>query len=79
MLDATIRAQLGTYLQQLQRPIEIVAALDDSIAATEMRGLLREIAELSRLITLREDGQAARRPSFSIGVPGETPRVVFFL
>ena len=30
MLDATIKAQLGAYLEKLQRPIEIVASLDGS-------------------------------------------------
>ena len=29
MLDANIAAQLKTYLQNLQRPVEIIASLDD--------------------------------------------------
>ncbi len=40
MLDANIKAQLDAYLEKLQTPIELVASLDDSAAAQEMRGLL---------------------------------------
>ena len=40
MLDANIKAQLKTYLEKLQRPIELVASLDDSAKAEEMHALL---------------------------------------
>ena len=40
MLDANIKAQLKAYLEKLQRPIEIVASLDDSNKAQEMRAML---------------------------------------
>ncbi len=77
MLDANIKAQLKAYLEKLQRPIELVASFDDSLKAQEMRGLLVDIAELSSKISLRENGSATRRPSFAIGLPGETPRIHF--
>ena len=77
MLDTTIKAQLTAYLEKLQRPIELVASLDDSAKGREMRGLLADIAELSAKVSLREDGAAALRPSFAIGLPGETPRIHF--
>ncbi len=77
MLDSTIKPQLKAYLEKLQRPIELVASLDDSAKAQEMRGLLVDIAELSPKVTLREDGSAALRPSFAVGLPGETPRIHF--
>ncbi len=77
MLDANIKSQLKTYLEKLQTPIELVASLDDSAAAQEMRGLLTDIAELSTKVSLREDGDAARRPSFAIGRPGEAARISF--
>ena len=35
MLDATIKAQLTSYLDRLQHPIELVASLDDSAKAQE--------------------------------------------
>jgi len=77
MLDSNIKAQLAAYLEKLQRPIELVASLDDGAKAQEMRGLLTDIAELSPKVSLREDGTAALRPSFAIGLPGETPRITF--
>lgn len=77
MLDANLTAQLRTYLANLRHPIELVATLDDSAKATELRNLLREIAGLSTLIELREDGDGARKPSFSVARPGEAPRIHF--
>jgi alkyl hydroperoxide reductase subunit F len=77
MLDANIKAQLAAYLEKLQRPIEIVATLDDSAKGEEMRMLLTDIAALSDQVGLRTDGQAGRCPSFAIGLPGETPRIHF--
>ena len=77
MLDTTIKAQLKAYLEKLQRPIELVASLDDSAKAQEMRGLLVDIIELSDKVSLRENGSATLRPSFAIGLPGEMPRITF--
>ncbi|MBS1191741.1 MAG: alkyl hydroperoxide reductase subunit [Rhodocyclaceae bacterium] len=77
MLDANIKAQLKAYLEKLQRPIELVASLDDSPKAREMADLLQEIAECSDKIGLRRDGDADRRPSFAIGLPGEAARISF--
>lgn len=77
MLDTNIKAQLKAYLERLQRPIELVASLDDSAKAAEMRALLADIAELSDKVSVREDGNASRRPSFAIGQPGEAPRIHF--
>jgi alkyl hydroperoxide reductase subunit AhpF len=37
MLDVNIKTQLKAYLEKLQRPIELVASLDDSAKAQEMR------------------------------------------
>ena len=77
MLDANIKAQLKAYLEKLQRPIELVASLDDSAKAQELSGLLGDIAELSNQVTLRDDGQHALRPSFGVAEPGQVPRIHF--
>jgi alkyl hydroperoxide reductase subunit F len=77
MLEDNIKEQLRAYLERLQQPIELVASLDDSAAAAEMREFLQDIAPLSDKVTLREDGNNKRRPSFGVGRPGETTRVVF--
>jgi len=77
MLDDTIKAQLSAYLERLQQPIELVASPDASDASRQMSDLLADIAALSPKVSVREDGNDARRPSFSVGLPGETPRIRF--
>ena len=77
MLDTAIRNQLKAYLEKLRQPIELVATLDDSPAAAEMRALLQQIAALSPLVGMRDDGADRRAPSFTVGRPGEAARVRF--
>jgi alkyl hydroperoxide reductase subunit F len=77
MLDANIKTQLQTYLEKLVQPIELVASLDDSPKAAEMRELLAEIASLSDKVTFSENGNAARRPSFGVAKVGEKARIHF--
>ena len=66
MLDDNAKAQLRGYLGRLQHRVELVASLDESDAAGQMRELLDEIAAQSELVTVRHDGRAERRPSFQI-------------
>jgi len=77
MLDATLKAQLKAYLERVKLPFEITASLDESPAAQEMRGLLQDIVELCDKITLRTDGQDARKPSFALHRPGDSERIRF--
>ena len=70
MLDANLKAQLKSYLERVTQPIEIVASLDDGAKSQEMLALLQDVASLSTLITLKSDGDDARKPSFSINRPG---------
>ncbi|ODV07613.1 MAG: alkyl hydroperoxide reductase subunit F [Rubrivivax sp. SCN 70-15] len=70
MLDAALKAQLGTYLERITEPVELVASLDERTASREMRELLEEIAALSPKIAVRFDGDDAPRPSFSISRAG---------
>ena len=74
MLDAAIKQQLKAYLERLQRPIELVAALDDSEKGAEMRALLNDILDCSDKVSLREDHTVQLVPSFAIGIPGAPPR-----
>jgi NADH-dependent peroxiredoxin subunit F len=64
-LEANIKTQLQAYLEMLREPIELVASLDDSAAAQEMRELLEEITSMSDKITLT-NGDDARKPSFAV-------------
>jgi len=66
MLDDSLKTQLAAYLTRITQPVELIASLDDSPAADEMRELLREIGELSPSVTVRLDGRDARRPSFQV-------------
>ncbi len=79
MLDTNMKQQLQVYLQKLQQPIEILAALDDSAASQQLWSLLQDIAALSDKVSLRDDAFAdARRPSFAIQPKGaDKARVAF--
>jgi alkyl hydroperoxide reductase subunit F len=79
MLDANLKQQLQAYLGRMTQPIEIVATLDASAAAGEMRELLEEIATLSSLITLtsREVDGSVRAPSFSVSRVGSEMGIRF--
>ena len=59
MLDATLKAQLKTYLERITLPVELVASLDDSAAASQMRALLEDIAALQPLVSARFGGDDA--------------------
>ena len=77
MLDTHIKTQLRAYLEKLQQPIELVASLDTSDQAQQMRALLADLATLSEKVSVRESGDAALKPSFSIGCPGTEARIRF--
>lgn len=77
MLDAALKNQLKAYLEKLTRPIELVASTDGGEKSREMLELLREIAELSPLITVAERDDAERKPSFTIGRAGEPSNLRF--
>ncbi len=66
MLDATLKTQLQSYLEKVTQPFEIVASLDDGEKSREMLGLLQDIAGLCDKISLRTDGDDARKPSFAL-------------
>ena len=78
MLDEQLKTQLAAYLERVQQPFELVASLDDSETAREMRELLTTIQSLrSDKITLRTDGNDARKPSFSLQRVGATNSLRF--
>lgn len=78
MLDDTLKAQLGAYLERVTQPFEIVASLSDSESSREMLDLLQTIQVLrSDKITLKTDGQDARRPSFTLQRAGSDTSLRF--
>ena len=77
MLDDNVKAQLRGYLGRLQHRVELVASLDESETAGQMRELLDEIAAQSELVSVRHDGHAERRPSFQITRAGGDAGISF--
>lgn len=78
MLDATLKSQLQQYMGLLRQPIRLIASLDDSATAQEMRGLLADIVEAGGgRISLDTDGNDARKPSFVIAREGQDTGVRF--
>ena len=78
MLDDQLKSQLSAYLERVQQPFELVASLDDSETARDMRELLETIQSLrSDKITLRTDGNDARKPSFLLQRKGTDTQLRF--
>ncbi len=78
MLDDTLKAQLAAYLERVQQPFEIVASLSDSENSREMLELLQTIQGLrADKITLKTDGQDARKPSFTLQRTGSDTSLRF--
>ena len=72
MLDDNLKAQLKSYLERLQRPVELVASLDDSATSRELKELLHDVASVSDKVTVVENNDAdTRKPSFLITNPGQ--------
>ena len=72
MLDANLKTQLKAYLEKVTRPIVITASLDDSESSKELQALLADLVSLSDRISVterRDDDE--RKPSFSLGTPGQ--------
>ncbi|MGL6018132.1 MAG: alkyl hydroperoxide reductase subunit F [Gibbsiella quercinecans] len=71
MLDTTMKTQLKAYLERLTKPVELIAALDDSAKSSEIRELLADIAGLSEKVSFVEkNDQSVRKPSFLVTNPG---------
>ena len=71
MLDNDLKAQLKGYLERLQRPVAIIASVDDGDGSKDMLALLEDIRSQSDLVTVevrRDD--AERKPSFALTTPG---------
>ncbi len=67
MLDDTLQSQLAAYLERVTLPMEIVASVGSDSNSAEMRELLDTIGRLrADKISVRYDGQDARKPSFSL-------------
>ena len=78
MLDNDLKAQLKAYLERLQRPVSIIASVDDGDSSKEMLELLEDVRAQSDRITVevrRDD--AERKPSFALTSPGQDIQLRF--
>ncbi|WKD51305.1 alkyl hydroperoxide reductase subunit F [Microbulbifer spongiae] len=76
MLDANLKNQLNTYLQNIVQPIAIHVSTDNSVKSKEMHALVEEISALCGKISVRQE-PAKRNPSMAIAPVGTKPRVSF--
>ncbi|MCD8522943.1 MAG: alkyl hydroperoxide reductase subunit F [Saccharospirillaceae bacterium] len=79
MLDANMKQQLGTYLNNLRNPIELQVSVNDSPKSKELETLAREIAELNNQIslTITQEKIAGRSPVMTVAKAGSEARVAF--
>lgn len=76
MLDANLKTQLKTYLQNLKRPVELVVSADDSPKALELKSLAQDIDSLSELVSLSEV-KGERMPSMKVTSPDTDTSITF--
>ncbi len=78
MLDDGIKAQLAAYFERITLPVELIASLDESEGAQQIRELVTEVAAVAPdKVTARFDGSFERRPSFQITRAGQNMGVHF--
>ncbi|WP_299801636.1 alkyl hydroperoxide reductase subunit F [uncultured Shewanella sp.] len=76
MLDANVKNQLNTYLQNLKHPVELLVSVDDSKKAQELKSLAADIDSLSSLISVKEQ-LGDRTPSMSVINPALASQITF--
>ncbi|TDM14219.1 alkyl hydroperoxide reductase subunit F [Macrococcus bovicus] len=76
MLDKTLKQQLAQYLELLEGEVVLTASAGEDKASQDMMDLLKEVAEMTSRITLKESS-LKRTPSFTVGRPDEEARITF--
>ncbi|WP_350432488.1 alkyl hydroperoxide reductase subunit F [Shewanella sp. H8] len=76
MLDANVKNQLKTYLQNLKRPVELVVSADDSNKGKELTSLAQDIVDSSDLVSVTYQ-QGQRTPSMSVINPQAVTNITF--
>ena len=76
MLDANVKNQLKTYLQNLKHPVELVVSADDSKKSAELTSLAQDIVDSSSLVSsIAANGQ--RTPSMTVINPQQNTSITF--
>ena len=68
MLDANLKTQLKAYMENIRRPVKLVASLDDSKGSRDLAELLQEISDLSDKVSWAR-GEDKHAPSFAVTTP----------
>ncbi|MGL4476536.1 MAG: alkyl hydroperoxide reductase subunit F [Shewanella sp.] len=76
MLDANLKQQLQTYLQNLKRPVELLVSADDAPKSLEIIRLADDIASLSALVTVKRV-TSQRTPSMQVISPDTGSNISF--
>lgn len=78
MLDTHLKTQLGSYLNNIVRPIELTVFTNDFAKSAELESLAKDIASLSDQVSVVfRANDAGRVPRMAVGPVGEAPRVTF--
>ena len=77
MLDNKVKEQLRAYFTKLVNPVILTASSDASKKSQEMLGLLKDLTGLSDKITLAENGNSPRAPSFTVNRPDGNCHIEF--
>lgn len=77
MLDNKVKEQLRAYFTKLVNPVILTASSDASKKSQEMLGLLKDLTGLSDKITLAENGNSPRTPSFTVNRPDGNCHIEF--
>ncbi|MCH2108644.1 MAG: alkyl hydroperoxide reductase subunit F [Polyangiaceae bacterium] len=77
MLNPASRKQIQDALRNMQQPVEFRLALDASAPAQELEDFATDFCRLSEKLSISPSVLDARKPSLSIGLQGEEPRVQF--
>ena len=75
-LDTNTLLQLNTYLAMMENPVVFKVSAGHEVGSLEMREFLKEISDLSKLITI-EETKLERTPSFSVNRVGENTGITF--
>lgn len=79
MLDANMKQQLGTYLQNIVNPIAITVSTNGNAKSEELLELAREITELNqdKISMSVDEAPQGRAPQMSVGPKDSQARVHF--
>ena len=77
MLDDKVKEQLRAYFTKLAHPVILSASIDASSESQKMLDLLNDLRSITPQITLKNDGNDLRKPSFTVSSPTNRIHITF--